>query len=161
MLEVFLVAFLRSQHLWFFVCSLLTIWKEIQDTQCFRRSLEQLLWISAMGAITLWTGSCLVWMEQRSSLTLQPLLELSGNTNWLRPLHAFWVSWASELIPGALEALCWGLGTRGITSLFCFRKGIYILLPLEVWATSLLIVPNSRHPAGVLKTNDSLFRLSM
>lgn len=80
-LEV-LSTFLRSLPLWvffvLFVCSLPTIWKEIQDTKCFRPSLGQLLWISAMGATTLWTGSCTAWMEQRSSLTLQPLLARSG-----------------------------------------------------------------------------------
>lgn len=148
MLEVLLKLFKEFCICGVFVClfcfSLLTIWKEIQDTQCFRHSLEQLLWISATGAITLWTGSCLVWMEQRSSLTPQPLLEHSGKIQ--TDLGHCMLSGLTEPLSPSLGPqghLAWGLRNWGITSLCCLHKGVCIPVHLEFWATSLLIVINS------------------
>lgn len=126
-----------------FFPSLHTIWKEIQGTQCFRHSLEQLLWTSAMGAITLWTGSCTAWTEQRSSLTLQPLLEHSGEIQTAVGCCSFSINWTSELLSEASGAPCWGLGIWVITSLFCLHGGTCILLPLKFWATSLFTVTES------------------
>lgn len=114
MLEVFLFSFFFFSevclrfwiHLFMYLFilfrSLLTTWKEIQDTQYFRHSLEQLLSISASGAITPWTGSCTVWMEQRSSLILQPPSEHSGDRQ--AALGCYIISHLSEFPSPSLES---------------------------------------------------------